>query len=517
MSEFIFKDKQEKPSAEALVPTLNRAMPFAEEAERGVISGLLNHIKPLSEVRMRLPREAFYSPPVLEIYDTMLEMEDKSVPLDMATLTHALRDKGVLEKCGGGGAVSELYTFMPVKIHFEFYVSTVIDKWLLRRLIGACAEIMVAAYEHGLEDVKQDVQPLLMEAETAVMAITQAAQAAKEAYGNRDFRPHAEVLHNVIDNVHAIMEHQCEILPGHVPTGFTDLDRMTAGLRGGQLITLAARPAMGKTSLAMNIATAVGTAEYHYTDGKAHRVPRRVGVISLEMGAEEVVQREVLGRAGIDLKDMRFGTLKRAEQEAITEQVRFQHGAMLEWLDIPGLSIEELGGRARRLHARKPLSLLVIDYLQLLVSKDRRAQQNRQIEVALISKGLKQLAKELNIPIIVLAQLNRDVEERANGRPQLSDLRESGAIEQDSDMVWLLWREAYYQRQRMQRKKNANLLGDDEEEDDGGIDDTKAVLIFAKHRGGPVGDVELKWYGARTQFVSITTRMFSNNQDERQY
>ena len=505
----------EKASTEQLVGTLNRAMPCAPEAESGVLAGLCTRVKPLSELRMRLPREAFYGPGELAIYDALLEMEDKSVPVDVGTLTQVLRDKEQLERCGGPGALSELFGFAPITAHFEFYVSTVIDKWLLRRLIGACAEIMASAYEHGSNDVKQDVQPLLAEAETAVMAITQAAQASKEAYGNRDFRPHIEILNNVVDNVQAIMAHQCEILPGHVATGFTDVDRMTAGLKGGQLITLAARPAMGKTSLAMNIATAVGTAEYHYTDGKSHRVPKRVGVISLEMSAEEVVQREVLGRAGIELKDMRFGTLNHKEQDIIAQQVRFQQNAILEWLDIPGLSIEELAGRARRLHARKPLSLLVIDYLQLLVSKDRRAQQNRQIEVSLISKGLKQLAKELNIPIIVLAQLNRDVEDRANGRPQLSDLRESGAIEQDSDMVWLLWREAYYQRQCLQRKKNQNMLGEDEDEDEG-IDDTKAVLIFAKHRGGPVGDVELKWYGSRTQFVSTTTRMFSNNAQDHQ-
>jgi len=494
------KGKRPKTFGDRIVG-MDRSLPFSAEAESGVLSGILNDPSRLNKVFDKLPSEAFHHEGHLLIFELLKDLYTQNKPIDIATVTHSLRERQVIDKVGGAGEISRLYSFIPVSAHFDFYLLIVQNKWFQRRLIEALAANMERAFAMGTAGNDETIQEVIAATEGDIMALSQASRELTEEYGGLDWKPQHEVLNRVIDQVEAVKLHKCEIMPGRHATGFTELDRMTAGLCGGQLICIAGRPKMGKTSLAMNIVTAMATAQYHYTDGKEKRQKKHIAVVSLEMSAEENLEREVVGGAGFNLKDMRFATLDGADEarfdDAIAQRVKLLGPAKIDWLDVPGLTVESLIGRARRLHKRHPLDLIVVDYLQLLKSSDRKARENRQLEIAHMSRLLKQLAKELNIPIIVLAQLNRAAEERANGRPEASDLRESGAIEQDIDILWLVWRHSYYQRRNLK-----------EGEDDSQIDDTQATIIFALHRGGPVGDVPVLWWGDKCQFVSTSTKMF---------
>ncbi len=465
-----FKKRNEIPTAEELLASFNRALPFSDEAEKGVLSCLLQDpMERLSDCRVNLPSLAFYHDANRTIYEKLLEFYDKNLPVDPVTLTHALREQNMLDKVGGAAAISELFAFVPIPSHFPYYKQIVLEKHILRELIHASSLNIHHAYEHGKEQMDENIDTLIDHAEQRILAVRESV-GAKE--GIKSLSAH---VMDAIDSIQYMLEH-----PGQLrglSTGYSKLDVMTSGLQGGEMFVIAARPSMGKTSFAMNIVE--------------HNTP--CVVFSLEMSATMLVRRLLVSRARLSMQDLSRGLLSRAQQDALAKATRDLQKAQIFIDETPGLDIMEMRAKARRLKKQYGIKMVMIDYLQLVTSKSRRAKDNRQIEIAEISAGIKGLAKELNIPIIVLAQLNRAVESRKGQRPVLSDLRESGSIEQDADMVGLLTRSDY--------------AGGKMEVEDPEAEEKKkgeAMLILAKNRNGPTDDVLLRFIDHAMRFVERT-------------
>ncbi|CAN5118980.1 hypothetical protein BH23VER1_BH23VER1_19390 [soil metagenome] len=335
-----------------------------------------------------------------------------------------------------------------------FYIDIVNAKWTLRRIIVSCTECVTRAY-----DDQENIGPLLDEVEQRILAIRENEE------GSKAIRSMKEQVFEAIEAIEKMYENP-ESVTG-LSTGFADFDEMTNGMHGGEMLIIAARPSMGKTSFAMNIVEHV-----------ALDLHKAVAVFSLEMSSQQLVQRLLCSRAEIEMQKLRGGFLSQKRDFPRLMQAADQLAKAPIYIDdTPGLSILELRAKARRMKKMGDIQLIAVDYLQLLRSTSRRAQDNRQLEIAEISSGLKALSKELNIPIIVLAQLNRNPEQRGGGKPRLSDLRESGSIEQDADLVGLLTRSAYYADD-----------ADDREEKEG-----EAELIIAKQRNGPTGEIALSF------------------------
>lgn len=468
-----FRKKGEEPATEDLLAGINRQLPFSDEAEKGVLSCLLQDpAERLAECRVTLPAAAFYHLPSRTVYETLLLCYDKNIPIDVVTLSNIMRDQGLLERVGGSSAISELYTFVPIAAHFPYYKKVILSKYMLRLLIHASSLNIHNAYEHGKESPDEEVTTLVDQAEQRVLAVRESAGAED---GIRSLSQH---VMEAIDSIEYMLAH-----PGQLrglPSGYGRLDKMTSGLQGGEMFVIAARPSMGKTSLAMNIV------EHIAVDAASP-----CAVFSLEMSATMLVRRLLVSRARLSMSDLTQGLLTRAQQDALARATRDLQKSQIFIDDTPGLDVMELRAKARRLKKQFGIKMIAIDYLQLLTSGSRRAKDNRQIEIAEISAGIKGLAKELNVPIIVLAQLNRAVESRKGQRPVLSDLRESGSIEQDADMVGLLTRTDY---------AGAKMEADDEKEQD---PEKKgdALLIIAKNRNGPTDDVPLKFIDHSMRFV----------------
>ena len=459
-------------SPEELLANLNRALPFSDDAEKAVLSCILSDPNELlSKCRSELPLEAFYHEGNRLVYEALLAMYDQNRPVDLILLTHFLRELGKLDRVGGPAAVSELATFAPVSAHFEHYRSIILDKHIIRRAIHACSLSIHEAHEHGRSDQNADVRLLLDRIESHVLAVNDSAGVKPPG---KTLREH---INDAIDSIEFMLQN-----PGQLrglSTGYTKLDRLSSGLQGGEMFVIAARPSMGKTSFVMNIVEHI-----------AVDLDTPCAVFSLEMSAAMLVRRLLVSRAMLSLGDLSRGLLTHAQKESLAKASRDLQKAKIFIDETPGLDIMELRAKARRLHKQHGIQMIAIDYLQLLTSSSRRAQDNRQIEIAEISAGLKGLAKELNIPIIVLAQLNRSVEQRKGQRPVLSDLRESGSIEQDADMVGLLTR-ADYAGGKMD-------VGSEEEEE---RKKGQAMLILAKNRNGPTDDVHLRFIDYAMRFV----------------
>ena len=392
-------------------------------------------------------------------------MWNKTLPIDFITLTQLLRDRQQLEQIGGPAFITHLFTYLPTAANVNYYLDSLVEKHTLREVIRVCTEYAARSYEE-----QGGVQTLLDEVETRIFEI------AKGQFQENTFDMKKEVM-GAITSIQNLYERRGAI--SGLATGFDDFDKMTDGLHGAEMIVIAARPSMGKTAFAMNIAEHVAL-----QDKKA------VAVFSLEMSSGQLVQRLLCSRAKVNLGKVRSGFLAERDFPALTAAASELAASKMFIDDTAGLSILELRAKARRMKSQHDIAAIFIDYLQLLRSTTRRAQDNRQLEIAEISSGLKALAKELNVPIVVLAQLNRNPEQRSGeskGRPRLSDLRESGSIEQDADLVGLLVREEYY------------ADSDDEKKESEG----KATLIIAKQRNGPVGDVNLTF---RKEFTRFETR-----------
>ncbi len=465
---------QGKGESGSYLPDIHRLLPQSSDAEQGVISSILLAPKEVAGVCVEkgIRKEHFHIPAHSTIYELLLEMYDARQPIDVITLTEILRNRKLLDQVGGPAFITDLFTFLPTAANATYYIEILEEKHTLREIIRVCTEYAARCY-----DEQGEVTTLLDEVETRVLAISE------ERYKEQT----ASMKEQVMAAIHAIEELYSSRggMTGFA-TGFSNLDKMCDGLHRAEMFVIAARPSMGKTALAMNIAEHV-----------AIELGKPVAVFSLEMSSSQLVQRLLCSRARVDLGNVRNGLLSERDFPALTTAASKLAESKIFIDDTAGLSILELRAKARRLKSQHGIEAIFIDYLQLLRSTSRRAQDNRQIEIAEISSGLKALAKELNIPIVVLAQLNRNPESRSGeskGRPRLSDLRESGSIEQDADVVGLLVREEYYADSDEEKKESEG----------------KATLIIAKQRNGPVGDVALTFL---KQFTRFETRAYVEGED----
>ena len=413
-------------------------------------------------IEKKITPEHFHVPAHATIYEVLRELYDENKPIDFILLTQLLRDRQLLDKVGGAAFVTSLFTFVPTSANAAYYIEILKEKHTLRQVIIICNECAARSYEE-----QESVDGFIDSVEQKVFALTQSR------VEDGTFRIKDSVM-EAIQSIEKLYERKGEI--SGIPTGFADFDKMTDGLHPAEMIVIAARPSMGKTALAMNIAENV-----------ALNSNLAVAVFSLEMSSQQLVQRLLCSRARVNLGRVRDGFMAERDFHNLTEAGSKLSESKIFIDDTPGLNILELRAKSRRLKSQHNIQLIVIDYLQLLKSPTKRAQDNRQLEIAEISNGVKALAKELKLPIIVLAQLNRNPESRSGeskGRPRLSDLRESGSIEQDADLVGLLVREEYYAE------------SDEEKQESEG----KATLIIAKQRNGPVGDVPLTFIKEFTRF-----------------
>src|SRR4051812_46836998 len=443
---------------------VDRLPPHSIEAEQGVLGCiLLSPHECMGETieKFKQGGELFYDLGHRVIYEVLVEMYDKKEGIDLITFGQRLKDRQQLEAVGGLAYLSSLPDAVPSAANLSYYVEIVREKYILRRMIQACTDVVARVYDH-----EGEVDGLLDEVERDILQIS-------EARVENTSNTMKELVRKSITTIEQYHQRQGAVTG--VGTGFVDLDKMTSGFHEGEMIVVAARPSMGKTSLAMNIA------EYVSVDLK---LP--VGVFSLEMTADSLVLRMLTSRARVNMRKVRDGFMSEQDFPKLTGAAGKLANAPLFIDDTSGLSILQLRAKARRMWQQYGVKLFVIDYLQLLHSTARRA-DNRQQEIADISNGIKSLAKELKVPVIVLSQLNREMEREKNRRPRMSDLRESGSIEQDADLIGLLY--------------DPNK-GDEEDGPREESDSKQVTLIIAKQRNGPTGDVNLTFFKSYTRFES---------------
>jgi replicative DNA helicase len=439
---------------------IHRTPPHSVEAEQGVLGSML--ISPrdtIAECVEKINEEYFYVPAHQTIYTVLVELWNAGQAIDLITFTQVLRDRNLLEGVGGAAFVTSLFTFVPTAANVQYYIDIVRDKYILRSIIAAATESVRRAYEE-----QDEVGNLLDEVEQKIFAV------GEDRFKGQMLSMKDQVM-EAIESIEKLYERKGGITG--ISTGFVEFDRMTSGMHPSEMIVIAARPSMGKTALAMNIAEHVAVNE-----------KLSVGVFSLEMSSQQLVQRLLCSRARVNLQKVRDGFLGERDFPSLTAAASKLAEAKIFIDDSASLTILELRAKARRLKAQQDVQLIIVDYLQLLRSTSRRAQDNRQLEISEISAGLKGLAKELKIPLIVVAQLNRQPEARSGGKPRLSDLRESGSIEQDADLVGLLVRPEIYEEDEEARAEKAG----------------EAELIIAKQRNGPVGEISLTFLKEFTRF-----------------
>jgi len=448
---------------------LDRLPPHSIEAEQGVLGCiLLSPNECLGEViqKFKPGAEVFYDLRHRTVYDLLVEMYDQKDAIDIITVQQRLKDRQQLDAIGGLPYLASLPDAVPSAANLDYYVEIVREKFLLRKMIQTCTSVVARVYQH-----EGEIDELLDNVEKDILHIS-------EARVESDSATMKELVRKAITTIEDFHARQ-GMLTG-IGTGFIDFDKMTSGLHGGEMIVIAARPSMGKTSLAMNMA-----------EHAAVELRLPVGVFSLEMTSESLVLRMLCSRSRVNLRSIRDGFLAERDFPKLTSAAGKLANAPLFIDDTPGLSILQLRAKARRMWQQFGIKLFVIDYIQLLHSTARRA-DNRQQEISDISNGIKSLAKELNVPVVVLSQLNREVERDKGRKPRMADLRESGAIEQDADLIGLL-----YKADPENRKKAAS----DDEEDDGRQQDSLPVnLLIAKQRNGPTGDVHLTFLKSITRF-----------------
>jgi replicative DNA helicase len=445
-------------------PDFHREFPQAPDAEKGVLSSILLAPKDVIglAVESGVKKESFYIPANGEIFEALLELWNANRPIDFITIAQYLRDRNKLDQVGGASALNDLFVYLPTAANAGYYIEILLEKFTLREIIKVCNEYSARSYEE-----QDNPAGLLDEVETKIFEI--AKDRFKEKTANLK-----DMVMKAIGDIEKLYESRGKI--GGLSTGFKQLDQMTDGLHGAEMFVIAARPSMGKTALAMNMAEHI-----------AVETGKPVAVFSLEMSSQQLVQRLLCSIARVNLASIRNGFLSERDFPALTAGAARLASAKIFVDDTSSLSILELRAKARRMKSQHDIQAIFIDYLQLLRSTSSRAKDSRQLEIAEISAGLKALSKELNIPIVVLAQLNRNPEQRtgeSKGRPRLSDLRESGTIEQDADVVGLLIREEYYADTD---EAKAEAVG-------------KATLIIAKQRNGPTGDVHLTFIKEYARF-----------------
>lgn len=436
---------------------MGRIPPHSMDAEKSVLGSIMLDKEALYEVLEILKPEDFYSEMHQEIYEGIMALFRKSESVDMLTVSEELKKRNTLEMVGGRSYIALLTTTVPATSNAAQYAKIIGEKAVLRRLINASAEIMEQAYQEKMEP-----EAVLDHAEQAVFHIAQARQ-------KRDYEHLKDVLYANLNHIDEVAG-----LDGGLTglaTGFSGLDKKTSGLQKSDLIILAARPAMGKTAFALNVAQQA-----------AIKSKASVLIFSLEMSKEQLGQRLLAMEARVDMQRLKTGALDRMDWDQIYEAMDKLSGTNIYIDDTPGVTVLEIKNKCRRLKAEKGLDLIVIDYLQLMSLEGRT--ESRQQEITALSRYLKQLAREMDCPVIVLSQLSRAPEQRTDHRPILSDLRESGSIEQDADIVMFLYRDEYYNPDT--DKPNT------------------CEINVAKHRSGPTGVVEVTWLGKYTRFVDTS-------------
>lgn len=435
---------------------LDRLPPHSVEAEEAVLGSVLIDADALDRVSSYLTDPDFYIVKNGWVWAACLALHERRQPVDAVTLRRELEACGQLDELGGPAYLTYLMTTVPTALHAVGYAQVVAQLANRRRLLRAASEIAQLAYDESGDDGQ-----LNDHAEQLIFKVRRAA-------GQRAIRPLAQTVVEYFSRIEYLYEHRGESLG--VPTGLIDLDKLLGGLQNSDVIVVAARPGLGKTSLLLNLAL-----------NAAQRFQQRTLVFSLEMSYEQITERLVAQVSEINSQNLRFGHLAEDDWPRLV-QATSTLGEVPVWIDdTPGLSVGQVRAKARRFQAEHGLDLIVVDYLQLMTS-DRRA-ENRNQEISAISQALKNLARELNVPVLVASQLSRAVELRNDKRPMLSDLRDSGAIEQDSDVIIFIYRDAVYN----EASETPNV----------------AELIVAKHRKGPTGTVEAYWDKTRTQFKNI--------------
>lgn len=436
---------------------IDRVPPHNNEAEQSVIGAVFLEPQALITAAEVLIPEDFYRIAHQKIFGTMLSLSDKGQPIDVVTVTEELTAKKELEDVGGISYLTEIANSVPTAANITHYAKIVEEKSLLRRLIRIATQIVEDGYTR-----EDEVEALLSEAEKNMMEVSNRKNAG-------DFKHIKDVLVQTYDNIELLHTQQGEVTG--IPTGFTDLDKITAGFQRNDLIIVAARPSVGKTAFALNVAQNVAT-----------KTPENVAIFSLEMGADQLVSRMLCAEGNIDAQVLRTGSLQAEDWRKLTMAMGSLSNAGIFIDDSSGIRVNEIRSKCRRLQQEHGLGMVIIDYLQLIQGSGRSG-ENRQQEVSEISRSLKGLARELKIPVIALSQLSRGVEQRQDKRPMMSDLRESGSIEQDADIVSFLYREDYYDKET----ENENMI----------------EIIIAKQRNGPTGTVTLAFAKEYNKFVNV--------------
>lgn len=436
---------------------LKRVLPHSIEAEQSVIGSMIMDREAITVASELICGDDFYGKQYGVVFDTMVELNDEGKPVDLITLQDRLREKDVPPEVSSLEFIRDLITAVPTSANIKYYAGIVAEKATLRKLIRLNEEIANTCYAG-----KENLEVILEDTEKRVFELVQ-----KRNTG--EFVPIRQVVMNAMDKIEKASKSDGNVTG--IATGFIDLDFRTAGMQPSDLILVAARPSMGKTAFVLNIAQHV-----------AFKLNQTVAIFSLEMSKEQLVNRLFSLESRVDSQHLRTGNLSDAEWEKLIESAGVIGQSNLIIDDTPGISISELRSKCRKYKLEHDLKLIIIDYLQLM-SGSGRGSDSRQQEISDISRSLKALARELNVPVVALSQLSRAVEQRPDHRPMLSDLRESGAIEQDADVVMFIYRDDYYNKDTEKK----------------GI----AEIIIAKQRNGPIGTVELVWLPDYTKFANL--------------
>ncbi|MBI0107079.1 replicative DNA helicase [Lactobacillus sp. W8089] len=447
---------------------IQRVPPNNKEAEQSVLGSILLRPEALIEALEYVTADSFYQHAHQLIFTAMMELNEADQGIDVVTVKNTLDDKNQLDDIGGVSYLADLASIVPTAANVVYYAKIVADKALLRRLITTATDIVAQSYE----DQDNDVNSILDAAERQIMNV------GEDQAGN-GFKKISDVLNATIEDIDQRAQEDSSVTG--LSTGYAELDKVTAGLHPDELVILAARPGVGKTAFALNVAENV-----------AVHTPTTVAIFSLEMGAEQLASRLLCAQGSIDANDLRTGNLNDEEWKNLVVATGILSRTSIYIDDTPGIKMAEIRAKCRRLAKETGnLGLVIVDYLQLI---EGTGQENRQQEVSVISRQLKRLAKELHVPVIALSQLSRGVEQRQDKRPLLSDIRESGSIEQDADVVAFLYRDDYY---------------NDESDSDNSEDvvDTNAgevEVIISKNRSGPRGTIKLLFVKSYNKFAAIS-------------
>ncbi|OAB40990.1 replicative DNA helicase [Paenibacillus macquariensis subsp. defensor] len=433
--------------------------PNSQDAEISVLGAvLIDTAGEAMEEASSLQPKSFFNAAHRDIFESMLELSEAGEAIDIVTLSSHLNDRGKLDTVGGVSYLSRMAHSVPTAANIEQYISILQDKYMLRQLIEAARKQFIDAVESG------DAQQVIANMQVA------AAKLSDQAAPTQEFKPIREVMMDVYDGIEQRFANKDNGTVTGIPTGFNDLDAMTAGFHDGELIIVAARPSVGKTAFALNIAQNV-----------AIKTKETVALFSLEMSGRQLGDRMVSAEGNLDASKIKTGKYEDGDWERTASAVSVLGETNIFIDDSPVLTVHEIRNKCRRLKKKHGLGLIVIDYLQLIAGSGKRG-ENRQQEVSEISRTLKQIARELEVPVVALSQLSRGVEQRQDKRPMMSDLRESGSIEQDADIVAFLYRDDYYN----QDTEKKNII----------------EIIIAKQRNGPVGTVELVFLKNFNKFVN---------------